>query len=170
RGPEERLTPDIAKSLGADDYRQVTLTLDRETPPVGLFMAFYNDQSQGGVHSPEICLPSSGWEIAKLERTDISAKLGQDQAFPLNRAIIQRGEQRMMVYYWFQQGERRVAWDFAAKFYLLADGIRTGQTDGGLVRLTTPINEGESEDAAEARLLELTRQLSGELPRFIPAD
>ncbi|MBK4218154.1 VPLPA-CTERM-specific exosortase XrtD, partial [Paracoccus caeni] len=40
RGPEERLTPDIAKSLGADDYRQVTLTLDRETPPVGLFMAF----------------------------------------------------------------------------------------------------------------------------------
>jgi ABC-type multidrug transport system fused ATPase/permease subunit len=29
----------------------------------------------------------------------------------------------MMVYYWFQQGERRIAWDFAAKFYLMVDGI-----------------------------------------------
>lgn len=170
RAPEERLTADIAKSLGADDYRQVTLTLDRATPPVGLFMAFYNDQSQGGVHSPEICLPSSGWEIAKLERVDISSKLGQDRAFPLNRAIIQRGEQRMMVYYWFQQGNRRVAWDFAAKFYLLADGIRTGQTDGGLIRLTTSMHEGESEEAAEARLLDVVKNLTPELPRFMPED
>jgi hypothetical protein len=33
----------------------------------------------------------------------------------------------MMVYYWFQQGERRIAWDFAAKFYLMVDGIRPGR-------------------------------------------
>ena len=76
----------------------------------------------------------------------------------------------MMVYYWFQQGDRRVAWDFAAKFYLLADGIRTGQTDGGLVRLTTSIYDGESEDAAEARLLDVARNLNSQLPRFIPED
>lgn len=170
RGPEERLTPDIAKALAADDYRQATFTRDAATPPVGLFMAFYNDQSKGGVHSPEICLPSSGWEIAKLERVDIAPKLGQDTPFPLNRAIIQKGEQRMMVYYWFQQGDRRVAWDFAAKFYLLADGIRTGQTDGGLVRLTTLMRNGEPEAEAEARLLEMTKNLDGPLPRFIPVD
>ncbi|MFC3169435.1 VPLPA-CTERM-specific exosortase XrtD [Paracoccus fontiphilus] len=168
RGPEERLTPDVARTLGADDYRQVTMTHDAATPPVGLFMAFYNDQSKGGVHSPEICLPASGWEIAKLERVDIAPRLGTEGSFPLNRAIIQKGEARMMVFYWFQQGERRVAWDFAAKFYLLADGIRTGQTDGGIVRLTTMMNAGESEDAAEARLLDMTRAVIDPLPRFIP--
>jgi exosortase/archaeosortase family protein len=42
-------------------------------PEVGLFMAWYEDQSQGGVHSPEICLPGAGWEIAWLERSDIAA-------------------------------------------------------------------------------------------------
>ncbi|WP_374303243.1 VPLPA-CTERM-specific exosortase XrtD [Paracoccus sp. (in: a-proteobacteria)] len=168
RGPEERLTPEVARTLGADDYRQATLARDAATPPVGLFMAFYHDQSKGGVHSPEICLPASGWEIAKLERVDIAPRLGIDGAFPLNRAIIQKGEARMMVFYWFQQGERRVAWDFAAKFYLLADGIRTGQTDGGIVRLTTMMSSGESEDAAEARLLDMTRGVIGPLPKFIP--
>ena len=169
-GPEERLTPGIAQALGADDYRQATMALDGTTPPVGLFMAFYNDQSKGGVHSPEICLPSSGWEIAKLERVDIAPRLGLEGDFPLNRAIIQKGEARMMVYYWFQQGNRRVAWDFAAKFYLLADGIRTGNTDGGLVRLTTVMGRGESEEAAEARLLDMTREIAPILPKFIPED
>lgn len=168
RGPEERLTPEIAKALGADDYRQVTMTRDGATAPVGLFMAFYHDQSKGGVHSPEICLPSSGWEIAKLERVDIAPRLNVDGQFLLNRAIIQKGESRMMVYYWFQQGERRVAWDVAAKFYLLADGIRSGQTDGGIVRLTTPMGPEESEESAEARLLDMTRGVITPLPRFMP--
>lgn len=170
RGPEERLTADVAKTLAADDYRQATLVRDSDTPPVGLFMAFYNDQSKGGVHSPEICLPSSGWEIAKLERVDIAPRLGLDSKFMLNRAIIQKGESRMMVYYWFQQGERRVAWDMAAKFFLLADGIGSGQTDGGIVRLTTPMKPGESEDSAEARLLDMTRQVIEPLPRFMPEN
>ena len=28
----------------------------------------------------------------------------------------------MMVYYWFPQRERRIAWDIAAKFWLMIDG------------------------------------------------
>ncbi|MEO1961995.1 MAG: exosortase C-terminal domain/associated protein EpsI [Paracoccus sp. (in: a-proteobacteria)] len=169
-GPEERLSADIAKTLAADDYRQVTMLSGADVPPVGLFMAFYNDQSKGGVHSPEICLPSSGWEIAELNRIDIAPRLGVNEAFPINRAVIQNGNSRMMVYYWFQQGERRVAWDLAAKFYLLIDGIGRGQTDGGIVRLTTPIRGNESDDAAEARLMDMTRNLLDPLPRFFPVD
>ena len=62
--------------------------------------------------------------------------MGSESPFQINRAIIQKGESRMMVYYWFEQKGRRVAWDIAAKFYLMVDGITTGRTDGGLVRLT----------------------------------
>lgn len=168
QGPEERLEPRVAKTLGADDYRQATLTKEGVAMPVGLFMAFYHDQTRGGVHSPEICLPASGWEISRLERVDMSRELGTEGAFPLNRAVIQKGHSRMMVFYWFQQGERRVAWDLAAKFHLLMDGIRKGQTDGGIVRLTTPIASDESDEAAEARLIEMAREVIAPLPRFIP--
>jgi EpsI family protein len=135
---------------------------------VGLFMAWYDDQSQGGVHSPEICLPGAGWEIAWLERTDVSDRIGGPRPFDLNRAIIQKGETRMMVFYWFQQKDRRIAWDFAAKFWLMVDGVRTGRTDGALIRLTTAIDPRETEAAAEARLMEVLQAMQEPLPRFIP--
>jgi EpsI family protein len=131
-------------------------------------MAWYRDQSQGGVHSPEICLPGAGWEIAWLERTDITEAMGTAAPFMINRAIIERGTTRMMVYYWFQQGDRRVAWDMAAKFYLMMDGIRTGETDGAIVRLTTLIEDGEADATAEARLQDVLVELMDPLPRFIP--
>lgn len=74
----------------------------------------------------------------------------------------------MMVYYWFQQRDRRIAWDFAAKFYLLLDGVMTGRTDGALVRLTTLIRPGETDAAAEARLNDVLSRVAVSMPRFIP--
>jgi exosortase D (VPLPA-CTERM-specific) len=167
-GRPHRLEDSVAEVLAADDYHSVSLARAATEPQVGLFMAWYQDQSQGGVHSPEICLPGAGWEIAWLERSDIAADIGSATPFDINRAIIQQGDVRMMVYYWFQQGERRVAWDFAAKYYLMVDGITTGSTDGALVRLTTLITPQESEAAAEARLQDVLVAMMPQLPRFIP--
>ena len=169
-GPRQSLEEDVEVTLGADDYHQVTLTSAAAAAPVGLFMAWYDDQSDGGVHSPEICLPGSGWEIAWLERTDMTERVGSASPFHINRAIIQKGETRMMVFYWFQQKNRRIAWDFAAKFWLMVDGITTGRTDGGLVRLTTAIRPDESDDAAEARLIGVLQSIQKPLPRFIPNE
>ncbi|MEE9429070.1 MAG: VPLPA-CTERM-specific exosortase XrtD [Paracoccaceae bacterium] len=162
------LSPGVRNSLGADDYHQIDLSKPGDPAGVGLFIAWYADQSQGGVHSPEICLPSSGWEIAWLERSDITNRMGWDRPFNINRAIIQKGETRMMVYYWFEQKGRKVAWDFAAKFYLLVDGITTGRTDGALVRLTTIILDDETDNQAEVRLNDVLDQVILTLPRFVP--
>ncbi|MCF2906678.1 VPLPA-CTERM-specific exosortase XrtD [Octadecabacter sp. CECT 8868] len=167
-GARQSLPNSVLTSLGADDFHQVDLVKEGAAAPVGLFMAWYDDQSTGGVHSPEICLPGSGWEIAWLERTDISAQMDLDTPFNINRAIIQKGEVRMMVFYYFQQKNRTVAWDFAAKMYLMIDGIRTGRTDGALVRLTTPILSDETDAAAEARLMEMLQSVQDPIPRFIP--
>ena len=166
--PQQFLDTRVERRLGADDYHQVDLVAPGSAVPVGLFMAWYADQSRGGVHSPEVCLPASGWEIAWLERTDVSSEIGYPGAFNLNRAIIQKGETRMMVYYWFEQKGRKVAWDMAAKFRLLVDGVLTGQTDGAIVRLTTIIAADESDADAEARLQDVLIEVMKPLPRFIP--
>ena len=168
-GPQQFLSSDVEAALEADDYLQIDLApKGSRDVGMGLFMAWYDDQSKGGVHSPEICLPGGGWEIAWLERTDITALTGSAAPFEINKAIIQKGEVRMMVYYWFEQKGRRIAWDFEAKFWLMVDGIRTGRTDGALVRLTTPIHDGEPDAAAEARLQEVLQGLQDTLPRFVP--
>jgi len=167
-GRPQILSPAIAQNLQADDYHSVTFSNAPNTSSIGLFMAWYDDQSQGGVHSPEICLPSAGWEISWLERTDISAQMGTDFEFNINRALIQKGETRMLVYYWFEQKGRKVAWDFAGKFSLMVDGVKTGRTYGGLVRLTTQIAPNESEAQAGARLITLLKETYTNLPRFMP--
>ncbi|KIC45461.1 VPLPA-CTERM-specific exosortase XrtD [Tateyamaria sp. ANG-S1] len=154
--------------LGADDYHSVTLSSPTADAPVGLFMAWYDDQSNGGTHSPEVCLPGAGWEIAWLERVDIAPELGLTEPFNLNRAVVQQGQTRMIGYYWFEQQGRHIAWDFAAKFWLFWNGITTGRTDGALVRLLTPINSDETEQEAEARLKSVFLEMQGVLPRFIP--
>jgi exosortase D (VPLPA-CTERM-specific) len=166
--PSLPLSPEVERVLGADDYHSVELTAPGAAAPVGLFMAWYEDQSDGGTHSPEICLPGSGWEIAWLERVDIGAELGMGKRYPVNRAVIQKGTERMMAYYWFEQHGRHVAWDYAAKFWLVVDGITMGRTDGGMVRLLTPIRPGESEAEAEARLSDVFLSTTPLLPRFIP--
>lgn len=168
KGPAKRLDPAVEQYLAADDYHDITLTNPDALADVGLFVAWYADQSENGVHSPEICLPGAGWEIAWLERTDIAPVINDGLPFDINRAIIQRGETRMMVFYYFEQKGRRIAWDFAAKYYLMVDGIRTGRTDGALVRLTTLITDEDTEATAEARLMEVLTAIQDPLPRFVP--
>ena len=74
----------------------------------------------------------------------------------------------MMVFYWFEQKGRKIAWDMAAKYYLMVDGITTGRTDGALVRLTTQIAVDEQAADAEARLTDMMREVVKPLHRFIP--
>lgn len=168
RGRPERLSQSVSASLGADDYHSVEFTNPSELAPVTFFAAWYDDQSEGGVHSPEICLPGAGWEIAWLERSDLTEAMGWDTTFEVNRAIIQKGETRMMVYYWFEQKGRKIAWDFEAKYWLMVDGITTGRTDGALVRLTTAMGRDEDPATADARLMSMLREVIQSLSRFIP--
>ena len=167
-GIPEVLDPAVEVSLGADDYHSVPFTSADAILPVGLFVAFYYDQTKGGIHSPEICLPGAGWEIAWLERVNIAPELELAEPFEINRAVIQKGQTRMMVYYWFDQHGRRTAWDFAAKMYLLWDSLTIGRTDGALVRLTTPIHPDETDAEAEARLQVMFMETNTVLPRFVP--
>ena len=162
------LSESVEIVLAADDYHSVQLASANHAATVGLFMAWYDDQSDGGTHSPEVCLPGGGWEIAWLERVDIAPELGLAEEFNLNRAVIQKGETRMVGYYWFEQQGRHIAWDFAAKFWLLWNGISQGRTDGAMVRLLTVVERGETEKEAEERLQEVFMEMHGILPRFIP--
>jgi exosortase D (VPLPA-CTERM-specific) len=166
--PNPALSQAVEAVLGADDYHSVTLRSPEHALHVDFFSAWYDDQSDGGTHSPEVCLPGSGWEIAWLERIDIAPELGLTEPFEINRAVIQKGQVRMIGYYWFEQQGRHIAWDMEAKFWLLVNGVTQGRTDGAMVRLLTPVGQGESEAQAEERLKSVFLESVDVLPRFIP--
>lgn len=161
------LSPDVARVLKAQDYALATYVKPGAVE-VEVFAAWFKDQTISGAHSPEICLPNSGWEFAAFTRRDIGAELGFEKPFPINRAVIQQGEDRLLVYYYFVQNGRQVAWDFGSKLWLFWDSFVHGRKDGGLVRLVTPIARGETEEAADLRLQDMARELDSRLPRFFP--
>jgi exosortase D (VPLPA-CTERM-specific) len=166
--PMPPLDPNVERILAADDYYSALLSRPGAGAPVELFMAWYRDQMTGGVHSPEVCLPGGGWEIAQLETLDVSAEFGEGRNFTLNRAVIQQGMERALVYFWYEQQGQRTASEFAAKLQLMTGKLTNGRQDSAIVRLITPIGADERLDIAEARLRETLEEVLKPLPRFVP--
>lgn len=170
-GAPERLEPTIEAVLKADDYLLVGYSKEEKRAPVSLFIAWYRKQTEGsGIHSPEVCVPAGGWEMSKIEVESIMVQLanGAEMLVPVNRAIIRKGFSKQLVYYWFEQRGRRLTSDYISKAVTVFDAMTIGRTDGGLVRLVTPIAGGETESDAQERLNSFMSGLLPILPQFVP--
>lgn len=162
------LEPEIEAVLGADDYYSAFYRHPGEEQGVDFFLTYYRSQTEGdAIHSPEVCLPGAGWEVASIRPTELELSGSRMGTIALNRAVIQKGLERQLVYYWFEGRGRQMTNDFAAKFYTLADGLTMGRTDGGLVRVITPIGP-DGEAAADARLQRFLGVATDNLHRFLP--
>ncbi|WP_392665128.1 VPLPA-CTERM-specific exosortase XrtD [Amaricoccus sp. B4] len=167
-GNSSLLAPDVESTLGADDYFSGTYRNIAEAEDVDFFMSYYVDQTSGNaIHDPEVCLPGSGWEVYSIAPTEISLPGTQDGRVRINRVVIQKELDQQLVYYWFAGRGRQVTNDFAAKLYTVYDSAVRGRTDGGLVRVITPIGEG-GEAAADARLQRFLVATRDKVRDFIP--
>ncbi|WP_299846802.1 VPLPA-CTERM-specific exosortase XrtD [uncultured Roseovarius sp.] len=167
-GRQISLDPEIEKILRAHDYLSLSMRKPTVEEPVELFIAWYENQNQGGVHSPEFCLPGAGWEIAKLEQIEATPATGYGEPFSLNRAVVQKGVNRMLVYYWYEQQGERTASMFNAKLQLMMGTLTNGRNDSAIVRLITDIGPKESIADVDARLQDSMQSVLTKLPRFIP--
>jgi exosortase D (VPLPA-CTERM-specific) len=167
-GTPAALEPAVEVTLGADDYVSAFYRRPGESEGVDLFLSYYASQTEGSaIHSPEVCLPGAGWEVAAIRPLRVDLPGTPFGSFTLNRVVIQKGLEKQLVWYWFEGRGRHMTNDFAAKFHTVADSMTRGRTDGGLVRLITPIGEG-GEAAADARLERFLAAGIDRLPRFIP--
>ncbi|MBM1222517.1 VPLPA-CTERM-specific exosortase XrtD [Ponticoccus sp. SC2-23] len=163
------LEPEVEEVLGATDYIHATYAAPGEAASVNFFSAWYEKQTEGsGIHSPEVCLPVGGWEVFSLDPATITIPDTVYGTFPVNRAVIQKGLNRQLVYYWFEQRGKRMTNDYAAKASVVYDSLTMGRTDGALVRFVTPILEGEEEADADARMQRFMADLLPRLPQYIP--
>lgn len=168
-GTTASLDPQVERVLGATDYLNATFRAADVPASVNMFVAYYHTQSEGeGIHSPEVCLPVGGWEIFSLAPHEIDVTGSGYGRFEVNRAVIQKGLSKQLVYYWFEQRGKRMTNDFLAKASVLVDGLTMGRTDGALVRYVTEIRTDETEADADARLQGFISQSLTPLPRFVP--
>jgi EpsI family protein len=149
--------------LGADDY----LNRIYHHPTgrvVGVYVGYYGRQQHGdAIHSPQNCLPGSGWIPVSHRRPTLQTSEGQ---FPINRYIVEKRGERQLVLYWFEGRGRRVASEYANKAYVLHDALRLRRTDGALVRIIAPMSRDEA--SAEAGAQAFARSLVPHLTRWLP--
>jgi len=168
----KRLDANIENVLAADDYFSASFSnFDVSAAQVDMFVAWYRSQTDGaGIHSPEVCIPAGGWEMSKISPIDITVKTTSGETIPMsvNRATIRKGYNTQLVYYWFEQRGRKLNSDYLAKALTVWDSMTIGRSDGALVRLVTPIIEGEPESAAAERLEAFMSEMMPILPKFVP--
>ena len=167
-GSMQSLDPATEQVLAASDY--VNATYGRgDAGYVNVFAAWYEKQTEGsGIHSPEVCLPVGGWEVFSIDPTEVTIPGTVYGTFTLNRAVIQKGVTKQLVYYWFEQRGKRMTNDYLAKISVVWDSLTMGRSDGAMVRFVTPINPGETEADADARLQGFMAEMLPDMPRFIP--
>ncbi|MGS4946287.1 VPLPA-CTERM-specific exosortase XrtD [Meridianimarinicoccus sp. RP-17] len=166
-GAFESLDPAVARTLAADDY--IAASFRGTDGFVNLFVAYYDDQADGsGIHSPEVCLPVGGWEVFSIAPYEVTIPDTVYGTFELNRAVIQKGVNKQLVYYWFEQRGKRMTNDFLTKIAVVYDSWTKGRRDGALIRFVTPISEDETEQAADARLQAFMADALRVMPRYVP--
>ena len=90
------------------------------------------------------------------------------QMLTVNRAIIQKGLNRQLVYYWFEQRGRHLTNSYAAKAFTVWDSVTRGRTDGALVRVVTPIGPTEAVSVADERLQNFLELTLNEMASYVP--
>lgn len=172
-GRPDRLDADIVAWLALDDYLLADYAHAGQ-PPVNVYSAYYASQSGGAsTHSPRTCIPGDGWKIVELAEAPVallpnSVAGTSPRSLEVNRAVIQKGEQRQLVYYWFSQRGRSLTDELAVKWYILSDAIARGRSDGALLRLVTPIAANESAGDADRRLAGFLGSFEPLVSRHVP--
>lgn len=163
RGQSSALDSNIAQKLLFTDHLMVNFHRPDLIEPVNLYVAFYASQRNGeSPHSPRVCIPGGGWKIENFERVELDR-------MPVNRVIISRDGQKQLVYYWFAERGMVVADEYEKKWLLLRDFLRTGRSDGALVRVSIPIIDAEKIDQTERIATEFIALAQPVITQYLPA-
>ncbi len=160
--PIEKEVQDVLK---ADDTVN-RLYADPQREVVSFFLAYFKTQRYGQApHSPKNCLPGSGWQPLDDRKVPIEVP-GRETPIVVNQYVISRGDQQSVVLYWYQSHSRVIAGEFAAKFWLVADAIRTRRSDTALVRIIVPV--AKDVEAARITATEFARAVYPAVARQLP--
>lgn len=138
-----------------------------------LFVASFKSQRNGkSPHSPKNCLPGSGWTplLSDYYTIDVSQAGGEAQPIVVNRYIVEHGDARSVVLYWYQSRQRVVASEFKAKLWVMTDAVRLNRTDTALVRVVVNIDQhNPDKDQATQTAVDFVKSFFGPLHQYLPA-
>ena len=165
QGVREALPPSILEALRLSDYLN-RLYVKPAHVPIWLYVAYFDARREDQlIHSPQNCLPGSGWSITSQRQLTVTLP-GRAGPVVINQMLISKDGERQLVLYWYEERGRIVANEYAASWYMLVDGVGTRRTNGALVRVSAPVIDSEA--ATLAQMLDFVDAAYPELARSLP--
>lgn len=161
---------DIIDVLGVTDYIACDFVDAEAGRRVDLYVGYHERQTRSDegkettIHPPEHCLPGGGWDIISSEIVPVDFGIAGEA----KRVTIARGNDRQLVYFWYQSRGHVIARDTEKILRMFADRATTGRTDGALVRLTVPITREGGVEAANEMLLRFAEMAVPPLDAHVP--
>ncbi|MBU4524196.1 MAG: VPLPA-CTERM-specific exosortase XrtD [Desulfomicrobium sp.] len=165
-GSRLTLEPEVQRSLGASDYVHATFRNIESGNPLYLLVSWYAAQDgTNSAHAPTSCMLGSGWSVTG--RSNLPPRDGV-RDFPVGRILLEKGGNRIVANYWFEQRGRAVTNEFLNKWLLLWDALTLGRTDGALVRVEVLLRPGQSVDDGQNLVDDMVSRIVPLLPDYVP--
>ena len=165
------LSDDVLAILDADDYLMRRYHAPGQA--AALYIGYWDDGRYALMHLPVICLPGAGWREVSTQkrRIGVSDKSGTETAVEVNRYVVEKGDQRLLVLYWYDKHGHVIENEYQRKFFRLADALRLHGDHTAIVRVVTTINGSTraAEMHAEQTAVEFVEQIFPLLSDYIPS-
>ena len=163
------MDPKVWEKVGGQDYVIIKYVKEKEGA-IDFYVAYYEHQKKGGdfIHSPNLCLPGAGWFIDQNQTRHLAAENPGHVGLKFNELVISKNGVIQLVYFWFQGRDRNFTSEYAAKFYMVWDGLWHRRTDGAMVRLTMPLGPKTSLESARLVMDPFALKASRTLQQFLP--
>jgi EpsI family protein len=167
QGKPDSMEPVIWERVGGQSYF-IANYIHPDRMPINFYVAYYEYQRKAGdfIHSPKLCLPGAGWYIDLNHTRQI--RLPGNDSLVFNELVTRKGDDSQLVYYWYQGRDRNFTNEFAAKFWMVWDGIWRRRTDGSLVRVIANLKSHQSLEEARSAMDQFAATASMELDNFLP--
>ncbi len=137
---------------------------------VFLYVGYYGtDRGGRPEHTPEVCFHSQGWDITERRTLNVDAGNGVP-SFRVSEFVVEQQDQRHLVQFWYRSHRSTgMLGPLDQALDRLLGRLLDGRSDGSLVRISTPIADGDLV-AARSFLLQFAANIDEELDQHWPVE
>jgi EpsI family protein len=135
-GKDVTLSDDEVRGSGVTHY----LTREFDLGGISrtaLYVGYHaTQQGDKRMHSPTLCLPGSGWTPIASKTVTVPV---EGKPVKVNRFVLQKERQQILVYYWFQGRGRITTGEAELKINAFKDALISHRDEEALVRIVVPV-------------------------------
>ncbi len=159
------MDPDIVQALELDDY--INRSYSNGEDRVSLYIGYYYSKGKiGAAHDPLVCFPGQGWKVSATERDRLLLNRENEKALSFSRMFVQRGDDKLLIIYWFQSYDTPNPDTFSQKISSLKNKIMGLREDNAFVRISIPVGQ-ESTSDHQKTVMQFIRAFYPEFLEFV---